>query len=182
MAITRSQAAEDEGEGDTDDRQRLSHRESDPGRSHHRAAGLRLPRGALDDGGTAQAHADAGTDAAAAAADAAEGSDELPWTHAASAPGGAARGRPRPRLATDFAHQDLAGKFAGSLELYAGPLKDHGTHVAGIAAAQTNNGLGVAGAAPGASIYSIRVLDSAGNGDYSVIANGITEATNRGAR
>src|SRR5215203_7532428 len=79
--VTRSQAAEDEGESNADDRQRLSHRESDPSRSHHRAAGLRLPRGALDDGGEDQAHADAGTDGAEAVADDAEGSDEFHWNH-----------------------------------------------------------------------------------------------------
>src|SRR5512132_4012252 len=62
IETTRSQATEDEGEGDSDDRQRLSHRESDPSRAHHRATGLGLPRRALDGRAEDQAHADSGAD------------------------------------------------------------------------------------------------------------------------
>ena len=39
----------------------------------------------------------------------------------------------------------------------------HGTHVAGIAAAATDNGRGVAGIAPDARILPIKVLDAAGD-------------------
>ena len=42
----------------------------------------------------------------------------------------------------------------------------HGTHVAGILAAQKNGYL-VAGVAPQAEIYALKVLDATGNGDYS---------------
>ena len=79
MAVRSAQAAEDEGQGDTDDRQRLGHGEADPGRAHHRAAGLRLPGGALDDGGEDQADADAGADGGQAVADDAERTGELQW-------------------------------------------------------------------------------------------------------
>ncbi len=57
----------------------------------------------------------------------------------------------------------------------------HGTHVAGIVAALINNG-GVAGVAPQAKIMPVKVLDSAGSGTLSGIVQGITWATDNGAR
>lgn len=48
----------------------------------------------------------------------------------------------------------------------------HGTHVAGIIAAQGLNG-GVEGVAPGASIYAVKALDSTGSGYTSDIISGI---------
>ena len=69
----------------------------------------------------------------------------------------------------------------------------HGTHVAGIAAAQTNNGTGVAGIAGWngqadnsdthfIKIMPIRVLGTDGSGADSTIAAGITWAVDHGAR
>lgn len=52
----------------------------------------------------------------------------------------------------------------------------HGTHVTGIAAALTNNGIGVAGVAPSAKVVPVRVLDACGNGYMSDVADGITWA------
>lgn len=59
----------------------------------------------------------------------------------------------------------------------------HGTHVAGIAAARTNNGVGVAGVAGGATIMPIRFFDY-GMGDWTsaVIAESFAYATDNGAR
>ncbi|HEV2756500.1 MAG TPA: S8 family serine peptidase [Actinomycetota bacterium] len=55
----------------------------------------------------------------------------------------------------------------------------HGTHVAGIAAACTNNGKGVAGVAPEATIIPVRVFDES---DLDkAMADGIRFATNAGA-
>ena len=58
----------------------------------------------------------------------------------------------------------------------------HGTHVAGIAAAITNNGKGIAGIASGSKIMPIKVLDDSGSGSYSTIINGIKYAADHGAK
>lgn len=57
----------------------------------------------------------------------------------------------------------------------------HGTHVAGIAAAATDNGMGVAGAAPLAKIMVVKALDDTGNGDDFDVAAGIRWAADNGA-
>ena len=57
----------------------------------------------------------------------------------------------------------------------------HGTQVAGIAAAVTDNGVGIAGGAPQAEIMPIRVLSRAGTGDRETIASGIVWAAQHGA-
>jgi subtilisin family serine protease len=57
----------------------------------------------------------------------------------------------------------------------------HGTHVAGIVGAITNNGVGVAGVAPGATILPVRVLDENGEGSTDEIAAGVRYATDHGA-
>lgn len=53
----------------------------------------------------------------------------------------------------------------------------HGTHVAGLAAAVTNNGQGVSGAAPGAKIQPVRVLGKCTFGWVSDIADAVTWAS-----
>ena len=57
----------------------------------------------------------------------------------------------------------------------------HGTHVAGTVAQATNNGVGVAGVAPGAAIMPIRVLDARGGGTWGRVAAGIRWAADHGA-
>jgi subtilisin family serine protease len=52
----------------------------------------------------------------------------------------------------------------------------HGTHVAGIAAAKDNS-IGVVGIAPGARLWSIKVIDSNGAGSVSDIIAGIDYVT-----
>jgi subtilisin family serine protease len=56
----------------------------------------------------------------------------------------------------------------------------HGTHVAGIAAASTDNGIGIAGTAPGAQIQPVKVLDEEG-GSFEDIAAGVRWSTDHGA-
>jgi len=58
----------------------------------------------------------------------------------------------------------------------------HGTHVAGTIAQATDNGVGVAGVAPGASILPVRVLDANGSGYASRTAEGIRWAADNGAQ
>ena len=52
----------------------------------------------------------------------------------------------------------------------------HGTHVAGIIAAQANNDIGIAGVAPNAKILPIRVLDAYGDGSETDVALAIRYA------
>jgi subtilisin len=54
----------------------------------------------------------------------------------------------------------------------------HGTHVAGTAAAR-DNAASVVGVAPGARIWSVKVLNSAGSGTFSQIVCGIDWVTAR---
>ena len=57
----------------------------------------------------------------------------------------------------------------------------HGTHVAGIAAADTDNGQGVAGVSWGARIMPLKVLDASGDGSYADVASAIVYAADNGA-
>jgi serine protease len=91
----------------------------------------------------------------------------------------------------DLKHPDLRAKLvpgkdfvATGADCPAGPQDEngHGTHVAGIAAAVTNNGIGVAGVAPAARIMPVRVLDADGSGTSDVIVKGIRYAADHGAK
>jgi len=52
----------------------------------------------------------------------------------------------------------------------------HGTHVAGTAAAK-DDGVGVVGVAPGARLWSVRVLDDTGSGSWSSVICGVDWVT-----
>jgi subtilisin family serine protease len=58
----------------------------------------------------------------------------------------------------------------------------HGTHVAGIIGAETDNGIGVAGMGWGVSVMPVRVLDDEGSGGVWSVSEGILYAANNGAR
>lgn len=58
----------------------------------------------------------------------------------------------------------------------------HGTHIAGTIAQTTGNGLGCAGAAFGATIMPVKVMDSTGSGTLTDIVDGIYYAANNGAK
>src|SRR5687768_16404283 len=60
------------------------------------------------------------------------------------------------------------------------PASPHGTHVAGIAAASTGNGVGIAGVAPDARLLAVKVLTEDG-GSFEEIAAGIRWAADNGA-
>jgi thermitase len=89
----------------------------------------------------------------------------------------------------DAAHPDLAGKVVAAANFTAsdsvGDASGHGTHVAGIAAAAFDNGVGIAGMAPSARLMDVKVLavDASGNttGDCADVADGIVWAADHGA-
>ena len=58
----------------------------------------------------------------------------------------------------------------------------HGTHLAGIIAAQMDNSLGISGIAPNARILPIKALDNTGFGSYSQVAQAIIYAVDHGAQ
>lgn len=57
----------------------------------------------------------------------------------------------------------------------------HGTHVASTVAATTDNGIGVAGVAPGTTIMPLRVLDEKGRGEDWHVAAAVRWAVDNGA-
>lgn len=58
----------------------------------------------------------------------------------------------------------------------------HGTSVAGIIGAETNNGIGIAGAAPNVTILNLRAFDPTGYGEEEDVAAAIIYAVNMGAK
>ncbi|MGQ9457656.1 MAG: S8 family peptidase [Anaerolineae bacterium] len=84
-------------------------------------------------------------------------------------------------------HPDLAPSLVPGYDFVGDdtePADDfgHGTHVAGIAAAVTNNGVGVAGVAGGARLMPLKVLNASGAGTYFAIVQALYYARDHGAR
>ncbi len=90
-------------------------------------------------------------------------------------------------------HDDIASQVVGYANFVSADTKEdpkanpedkygHGTHVAGIVAAKADNTIGVAGVCPDCSILDVKVLNDAGAGSSSVIANGISWAASNGAK
>lgn len=84
---------------------------------------------------------------------------------------------PRHIVGDDYA--DKTELFYGNNDV-AGPDPMHGTHVAGIIAAERNNGIGMNGIANNVLIMAIRVVPNGDERDKDV-ANGIRYAVNNGA-
>jgi subtilisin family serine protease len=94
-------------------------------------------------------------------------------------------------------HPDLTGKLLdGVSKLSTDPTNpstcpanttvrddyDHGTHVTGIAAARTDNGVGVAGVGWAPMVLPVKVLDCHGDGSDDDVIAGIDYAISRGVR
>jgi thermitase len=86
----------------------------------------------------------------------------------------------------DVDHPDLANKIISNMKFCNSATTDdvygHGTHVAGIIAAITNNGVGVAGLGYRCTIMNVKVLDDSGMGAYSWLVSGIVWAADNGAK
>ena len=83
----------------------------------------------------------------------------------------------------DLAHPDLnavTGTNCVTPGAQASDDNGHGTHVAGTIGAR-NNGAGVVGVAPATRIYSVKVLDAAGDGTWSQIVCGLDWVTGNAA-
>ncbi len=84
----------------------------------------------------------------------------------------------------DYHHEDLDGNYRGGRNCMANtddPMDTfgHGTHVAGIIAAE-DNGIGVVGVAPGVSLYALKVLGPSGSGDWGSIVAALEWAVDNG--
>ena len=87
----------------------------------------------------------------------------------------------------DTTHPDFAGKLVSGYNFVAQTtdvtdLNGHGTQTAGTAAADTNNGVGVAGVDWQSQIMPLVACDSGGNCQYSAIESAITYAADHGAK
>ncbi|MHB8928056.1 MAG: S8 family serine peptidase [Bacillota bacterium] len=95
----------------------------------------------------------------------------------------------------DYEHPDLASKMArdASGQVIGHNFVDgtddamddngHGTHCAGIAAAATDNNVGIAGVSFNAvKLMPVKVLDRSGSGSVANVANGVTWAADHGAK
>jgi thermitase len=87
----------------------------------------------------------------------------------------------------DGGHPDLQGKVLPGYNVFnggsnAGDDNGHGTAVAGLIAASTDNGRGIAGLCWGCRILPVKVLNARGGGDDAGVAAGIRWAADNGAR
>src|SRR5581483_1054459 len=85
----------------------------------------------------------------------------------------------------DATHPDLQGAVLPGINLVepsAPPTDDngHGTAVAGIIAARSDNHIGVAGICWTCSILPVKVLGADGTGDTATVARGIVRAADAG--
>lgn len=75
---------------------------------------------------------------------------------------------------------DLTGKVpgpGGNVDGYG-----HGTHIAGVIGAKKNNGIGIAGVAPGCKLLPVRIFDEFGHSTGGISSQAIIWAVDHGAK
>lgn len=87
----------------------------------------------------------------------------------------------------DTSHPDLSANIISGRNMYTGTSNvsddnGHGSHVAGVIGAVTNNGRGVAGVNWNVNILPVRVCNASGECNLQAIADGLTYAVNSGAK
>lgn len=87
----------------------------------------------------------------------------------------------------NLTHPEFAGRVVAGYDMVNkddDPSDDHGhgTHTAGIIAADIDNELGIAGVCPHCSLMPIKVLNQNNSGTWSGVAQGILYAADHGAR
>ena len=94
----------------------------------------------------------------------------------------------------DIGHEEFAGRIAGTTNCIGadhdparctGNAQDdvgHGTHVAGIIAANKDNGKGINGVAPGARLLVAKAIDAQSGGNVGDIDAGVKWVIDRGAK
>ncbi|MFC2167150.1 S8 family peptidase [Acidobacteriota bacterium] len=87
----------------------------------------------------------------------------------------------------DFNHPELQNKYLSRGKDFVNDDDDatddhgHGTHNASIAAAETNNGIGIAGVAWNCKILPAKAMDASGSGSYADIIDAIRWLADNGA-
>jgi subtilisin len=86
----------------------------------------------------------------------------------------------------DYSHEDLDGNYRGGYDFafddddpFDDSFNSHGTHVAGIVAAE-EDGFGVIGVAPEVDLFAVKVLDGSGHGLEDWLIAGIDWAVQNG--
>ena len=90
----------------------------------------------------------------------------------------------------DISHDDLRGRIRACAASFSGRVREgtcddkdgHGTHTAGIAAASTGNGIGIAGVAPSSPLLVCRALGPDGGGSGADVAACVGWASKRKAK
>ncbi len=92
----------------------------------------------------------------------------------------------------DSSHPDLSGKFSSLVDCVSGcrevtTMTDsltapHGTHVAGLVAASTNNSAGIAGSGYDTRIMMVKVMDTNGEVSIGDLINAVKWASDHGAK
>jgi thermitase len=86
----------------------------------------------------------------------------------------------------DKNHEDLLGRVVAEIDFSESPttadVYGHGTSIAGIIAANIDNGLGIAGLAPDCLLVNVKVADDDGRCQLSALTAGIIWAVDYGAK